>query len=108
MAVSRGAPAFLTCRASGVPDIEFTWFIQRRPEDEPERLGVTHRDRGESVELPERVRGPQYTSATYDSVLILDNVRTEHYKTMFRCEAVNKFGAASHTIQVSVTTLVTS
>ena len=61
---------------------------------------MKHRDRGESVYEAERVYGPQYQSATYESILEIDNVRTEHYTTTFRCEAVNKFGAASNDMQV--------
>ena len=65
-----------------------------------EKVGLKHRDRGESVYEAERIYGPQFQSATYDSILEIDNVRTEHYSTLFRCEAVNKFGAASTDIQV--------
>ena len=64
------------------------------------KVGLKHRDRGESVYEAERVYGPQYQSATYESILEIDNVRTEHYTTTFRCEAVNKFGAASNDMQV--------
>ena len=102
MAFARGAPATLICRASGFPQVDFTWFIKRgRPDDKMEKVGLKHRDRGESVYEAERVYGPQYQSATYDSILEIDNVRTEHYSTLFRCEAVNKFGAASTDIQVN-------
>ncbi len=100
MAVSRGGPAFLTCRASGVPRVSFAWFIQRGPEAEMKRVDISHRDRGESVDPPERVFGPAFTTATYDSVLVLDNVRSEHYHTKFRCEAANKYGVASHTMEL--------
>ena len=64
------------------------------------KVGLKHRDRGESVYEAERVYGPQYQSATYESILEIDNVRTEHYTTTFRCEAVNKFGAASNDMLV--------
>ena len=67
-----------------------------------EKVGLKHRDRGESVYEAERIYGPQFQSATYDSILEIDNVRTEHYSTLFRCEAVNKFGAASTDIQVDM------
>ena len=102
LAFARGAPATLICRASGFPQVDFTWFIKRgRPDDMMEKVGLKHRDRGESVYEAERIYGPQFQSATYDSILEIDNVRTEHYSTLFRCEAVNKFGAASTDIQVN-------
>ena len=99
VAFARGAPANLVCRASGVPEVDFTWFIQRQ-DDEMEQVGMKHRDRGEYVWDPERLYGRQYHSATYDSILEIDNIRTEHYSTHFRCEAVNRYGAASVDIEI--------
>ena len=38
LAFARGAPATLICRASGYPEVDFTWFIKRgRPEDKMEK-----------------------------------------------------------------------
>ena len=61
---------------------------------------MKHRDRGETVIEPQPVFGPKYRSATYDSILEIDNVRTEHYNTLFRCEVENEYGATSHDIEV--------
>ena len=38
----------------------------------------------------------------YESILVLDNVRSEHYSTIFRCEAANKYGVATHDIEVII------
>ena len=101
MAFARGSPADLICRASGFPAVRFTWFIKRpRPDEKMEILGIKHRDRGETVLEPEQVFGSRYRSATYDSILEIDNIRTEHYTTLFRCEAENEYGATSHDIEV--------
>ena len=64
------------------------------------RIDLSNRDRGEAVDPPERVHDPAFATATYDSVLVLDNVRSDHYHTVFRCEATNRYGAASHTIEL--------
>lgn len=61
---------------------------------------MRHRDRGEYVREAEKINVPEYLSTTYESVLEIDNIRTEHYNTKFRCEAANKYGAASHDIEV--------
>ena len=38
LAFARGAPATLICRASGFPEVDFTWFIKRgRPDDKMEK-----------------------------------------------------------------------
>lgn len=37
---------------------------------------------------------------TYDSVLKLDNVRSEHYKTIFTCVANNSYGTDTHQIRL--------
>ena len=100
LAFPRGAPAFLTCRASGVPEVEFTWYLKRKADDPMEKIGHRHRDRGEHLMEPEALHGPQFLASTYDSILEIDNVRSEHYNTFFRCDAANKFGVASHNIKV--------
>jgi hypothetical protein len=95
-AFARGAPAKLICRATGYPEMAFTWFIMRN-EGHLEKVGLRHRDRGEFVVEAEAVDGLE---STYESVLEIDNIRTEHYSTLFRCEAINKYGAASHDIHI--------
>ena len=102
MAFPRGAPAFLTCRASGVPEVEFTWFLKRKADDPMEKIGLRHEDRGEYLLEPEALHGPHFLASTYDSILEIENVRSEHYNTLFRCDAMNKFGVASHNIRVRI------
>ena len=65
VAFTRGSPAYLTCRSSGVPEVEFTWYIQRRPEDQMEKVGLYHRNRGETVEPPEIVWDPDRRIGNY-------------------------------------------
>ena len=65
VAFTRGSPAYLTCRSSGVPEVEFTWYIQRRPEDQMEKVGLYHRNRGETVEPPEIVWDPDRRIGKY-------------------------------------------
>jgi hypothetical protein len=36
----------------------------------------------------------------YESVLILDSIRTEHYSMHFICKATNLFGTTAQTIQL--------
>ena len=41
LAFARGAPATLICRASGFPEVDFTWFIKRgRPDDKMESFSI--------------------------------------------------------------------
>ena len=92
----------LSCKASGVPDVEFEWRIQISPKARNETriedfrnqpMQMVNRDKGESVDLPIRLRGGKYDfSNTMESVLRLDNVRTEHYSSLFHCTATNEFG----------------
>ena len=45
LAFARGAPATLICRASGFPEVDFTWFIKRgRPEDKMEKGQLISKD----------------------------------------------------------------
>ena len=100
LAISPGAPASLTCRASGVPEVEFTWYLKRKADDPMEKIGSRHQDRGEYLNEPEALHGPHFLASTYDSILEIDYVKSEHYNTFFRCDAANKFGVASHNIKV--------
>ena len=101
MAFSRGAPAYLTCRASGVPEVEFSWFIQRKPNEDMQKIEeYEYAEHGETVEPTERVWDPRMRMDMYESFLVFDNVRTEHYYSLFKCEAKNKYGVATHEIEV--------
>ena len=103
VAIQRGAPAYLTCRASGVPEVEFIWYIQRRPEEKMKKVGLEHRNRGETVEPSEHIKDQDRRfEQFYESNLYLDNVRSEHYTSVFRCEASNRYGTDYHDIEVNI------
>ena len=56
-----------------------------------------NRDRGETVDVPQRLEGGRYdVTNTLRSFLRIDNVRNVHYQTLFRCNAANQYG--EHTL----------
>lgn len=51
-----------------------------------------------SMEATKKVRDGNFE--VYESVLILDSIRTEHYTMHFICKATNIFGTSSQIIQL--------
>jgi hypothetical protein len=51
-----------------------------------------------SMEPTKKVRDGNFD--VFESVLILDSIRTEHYTMHFVCKATNLFGTSSQTIQL--------
>ncbi len=93
-AVPRGSPAYLSCRTVCVPPASFSWHTTSELRgDRP--IDPNDPSHGESM-LAARKVAPD----TLDSVLKLDNVRTEHYSTLFHCMANNSYGSDTHTISV--------
>ena len=65
------------------------------------KVGLEHRNRGETVEPSEHIKDQDRRfEQFYESNLYLDNVRSEHYTSVFRCEASNKYGTDYHDIGV--------
>ena len=65
------------------------------------KVGLEHRNRGETVEPSEHIKDQDRRfEQFYESNLYLDNVRSEHYTSVFRCEASNKYGTDYHDIEV--------
>ena len=62
-------------------------------------IPIADPNRGESV-LPTRLAPPPNPGHVYDSVLKLDNVRSEHYSTVFTCIANNSFGTDATDIRL--------
>ena len=66
------------------------------------KVGLEHRNRGETVEPSEHIKDQDRRfEQFYESNLYLDNVRTEHYTSVFRCEASNRYGTDYHEIEVN-------
>ena len=91
-AVPRGSPAYLTCRAASVPQADFAWQMESGLTNTRKDVNPTDPNRGESVLPTQRAPSPA-PAHVYDSVLKLDNVRSEHYSTVFTCIANNSFGS---------------
>ena len=67
------------------------------------KVGLEHRNRGETVEPSEHIKDQDRRfEQFYESNLYLDNVRTEHYTSVFRCEASNRYGTDYHEIEVNI------
>ena len=67
------------------------------------KVGLEHRNRGETVEPSEHIKDQDRRfEQFYESNLYLDNVRSEHYTSVFRCEASNKYGTDYHDIEVNM------
>lgn len=97
VAVQRGTSAYLKCRVIAVPEADFTWHMTSTLSQSTKEVHPTDPNRGESVLDLKRVHGEPNT---YDSLLKLDNVRTEHYSTVFKCVANNSFGSDAHHIEL--------
>lgn len=97
-AVQRGSPAYLRCRSISMPEPSFTWHMTSKLSHITKQVHPTDPNRGESV-LPTQIVHGQIN--TYDSLLKLDNIRTEHYSTVFKCVAENGFGTDEHLISLT-------
>ncbi len=95
IAVPRGSPAYIPCRVMSVPASDFTWRMDSAELNKSKVVDPNDPSHGETILLPRRV--PGYPN-TVDSVLKLDNVRTEHYGTTFHCRANNSYGWDSHVV----------
>ena len=95
--MQRGTSAYLKCRVIAVPEADFTWHMTSTLSQSTKEVHPTDPNRGESVLDLKRVHGQPNT---YDSLLKLDNVRTEHYSTVFKCVANNSFGSDAHHIEL--------
>lgn len=62
------------------------------------QIKLADRDRGMSMDTTRKIR--EGNVEMFESVLVLDSVRTEHYTMHFICKATNIFGTASQTIQL--------
>jgi len=62
------------------------------------QIKVSDHDQGMSIEPTRKFR--EGNIDMFESVLLLDSVRTEHYSMHFICKATNIFGTATQTIQL--------
>ena len=96
-AVPRGSPAYIFCRAMSDPPAAFTWRMTSDALNKSKTVDPNDPSHGETILLPRPV--PEFPN-TEDSVLKLDNVRTEHYSTLFHCRANNSYGSDSHVVSL--------
>ena len=62
------------------------------------QIKLSDRDKGMSMEATKKIRDGNLE--VFESVLILDSIRTEHYSMHFICKATNLFGTSSQIIQL--------
>ena len=68
------------------------------------QIKLSDRDRGMSMETTKKIRDGNFE--IFESVLILDSIRTEHYSMHFICKATNLFGTTAQTIQLVIIYLI--
>lgn len=78
-AIPRGNPAFLICRSWAVPTPSYAWQMSSNFSEASKTIDPNDPSHGESI-LDTRGVRPDVT----ESILKLDNVRTEHYSTTFK------------------------
>ncbi len=80
-----------------------TYFFSEIDMNNMKQIKLADRDRGMSMDATRKVRDGNVE--LFESVLVLDSVRTEHYTMHFICKATNVFGTASQTIQLVISKL---
>jgi hypothetical protein len=80
--------------------IFFFFTDSENPGAKAKQIKLSDRDRGMSMEPTKKIRDANFE--IFESVLILDSIRTEHYSMHFICKATNLFGTTSQTIQLVI------